>query len=77
MNLDDYRRTLGARLTQLRSEKGVSRRQVAVTTGMTEQTVVNAEKAERLPSPATALRLADYYGVTLDYLFGRQKKAVR
>ena len=62
---------LAKRLLELRSERDLSRREVAASTGMTERTYQRYENAERDPSAPVLLALADYYGVTTDYLLGR------
>ena len=62
---------LAKRLLKLRSERDLSRRVVAASTGMTERTYQRYENAERDPSAPVLLALADYYGVTTDYLLGR------
>ena len=62
---------LAKRLLELRSERDLSRRVVAASTGMTERTYQRYENAERDPSAPVLLSLADYYDVTTDYLLGR------
>ena len=62
---------LAKRLLELRNKRGLSRRVVAASTGMTERTYQRYENAERDPSAPVLLALADYYGVTTDYLLGR------
>nr|DAG38916.1 MAG TPA: hypothetical protein [Caudoviricetes sp.] len=39
--------------------------------GMERSALRRYERGERLPSIAAMIALADYYGVTLDYLAGR------
>ena len=62
---------LGKRLLELRSTRNLSRRVVAASTGMTERTYQRYENAERDPSAPMLLVLADFYGVSADYLLGR------
>lgn len=62
---------LAKRLIALRSERKLSRREVAASTGMTERTYQRYENAERDPSAPALLALADYYHVSADYLLGR------
>lgn len=62
---------LAKRLIKLRSERKLSRREVAASTGMTERTYQRYENAERDPSAPVLLALADYYHVSADYLLGR------
>ena len=65
---------LAKRLVELRSQRKLSRREVAARTGMTERTYQRYENAERDPSAPVLLALADYYGVSADYLLGRTDK---
>lgn len=62
---------LAERLLKLRSERKLSRREVAASTHMTERTYQRYENAERDPSAPALLALADFYGVSADYLLGR------
>lgn len=62
---------LSERLVKLRSERKLSRREVAASTGMTERTYQRYENSERDPSAPVLLALADYYNVSADYLLGR------
>lgn len=62
---------LAERLVKLRSERKLSRREVAASTGMTERTYQRYENSERDPSAPVLLALADYYNVSADYLLGR------
>lgn len=62
---------LAQRLIKLRSERKLSRREVAICTGITERTYQRYENAERDPSAPVLLALADYYDVSADYLLGR------
>ena len=62
---------LAERLVNLRSERKLSRREVAAGTGITERTYQRYENAERDPSAPVLLALAEYYHVSADYLLGR------
>lgn len=62
---------LAERLVNLRSERKLSRREVAAATGITERTYQRYENSERDPSAPVLLALADYYHVSADYLLGR------
>ena len=62
---------LAERLVNLRSERKLSRREVAAGTGITERTYQRYENAERDPSAPVLLALAEYYNVSADYLLGR------
>lgn len=62
---------LGEILALLREEKGIGQRQLADYLGVTAGTISNYEHGVHSPDPATLCRLADYFGVTADYLMGR------
>jgi len=62
---------LAKRLIELRSAKNVSRKEVAVRTGISERTYQRYENNERDPDAPFLKRLADYYDVSADYLIGR------
>lgn len=62
---------LAERLVKLRSERKLSRREVAASTHMTERTYQRYENSERDPNAPVLLALADYYNVSTDYLLGR------
>ncbi len=63
---------LAERLVNLRARKRVSRKEVAVTVGIVERTYIRYENGERDPDAPILKRLADYYGVSADYLLGRK-----
>jgi transcriptional regulator with XRE-family HTH domain len=61
---------LSKRLEQLRSEKGMSQAEVAKILHMTQQAIDNYERGVREPKGGILVRLAQFYNVTLDYLYG-------
>lgn len=62
------------RLRQLRTEKGVSRQEVADNANIVLRTYQRYEKGEREPDATTIIALADYFDVSIDYLVGRTDK---
>ena len=62
---------LAERLIELRTQKKVSRREVAVIVGIVERTYMRYENGERDPDAPVLRKLADYYDVSADYLLGR------
>lgn len=62
------------RLRQLRKDKHMTQAQVAGRIGVTASMVSSYETDIRLPSYEVMLRLADVFGVTVDYLLCRQEK---
>lgn len=63
--------TTGAILIRLRKEKDVGQKEVATYLKVSIATVSNYENDVHSPDYAMLCRLADYYGVTTDYLLGR------
>lgn len=62
------------RLKQLRKDKYLTQAQVADRIGVTSSMVSSYETDIRLPSYTVMLRIADLFGVSVDYLLGRQEK---
>ena len=62
------------RLRQLRTDKHLTQAQVAKRVGVTSSMVSSYETDIRLPSYDVMIRLADLFGVTVDYLLCRQDK---
>ena len=60
------------KLIELRKERGLSQAQVAETIGTALRAYQNYEYGEREPRLSTLIRIADFYGVTLDDLAGRE-----
>lgn len=62
------------RLRQLRNDKHLTQAQVAERVGVTASMVSSYETDIRLPSFEVMVRIADLFGVTVDYLLCRQDK---
>ena len=62
------------RLRELRKEKHLTQAQVAARIGVTSSMVSSYETDIRLPSYEVMVRLADLFGVTVDYLLCREDK---
>jgi len=60
-------------LKALRESKSLTKKQVAQGVGINERAYIAYEYGERDVSTATLSKLADFYGVTTDYLLGRGK----
>ena len=65
------------RLRLLRSEKGVSQKQVASVLGITEDGYQNYEVGRRKPNFDIIPSIADFFDVSTDYLFGRSDNPAR
>lgn len=61
----------GTRLRQLRKEHKVTQSTLAGELGITQQAVGQWETGRSSPDPTTLVRLAEFFGVTLDSLMGR------
>ena len=62
------------RLKKLRTDKHLTQAQVAKRVGVTASMVSSYETDIRLPSYEVMIRLADLFGVSVDYLLGREEK---
>ncbi|MBU0679882.1 MAG: helix-turn-helix domain-containing protein [Proteobacteria bacterium] len=68
--------TIGDRLLKLRKERGWSQQQVAKKIGTSGPILGRYEREEMTPSVEVAKKLADIFGVTLDYLVDDSGKAL-
>ena len=59
------------KLRELREQKGVTQKEVANAVGCTSTVYSRYERREREPDITTLCRLADYFGVSVDYIVGR------
>ena len=62
---------LSKRLIQCRKEAGLTQAQVAIYSDITEKAYQNYEAMRREPKLEILVRIADVFGVSLDYLVGR------
>ncbi|WP_294535947.1 helix-turn-helix domain-containing protein [uncultured Pseudoflavonifractor sp.] len=62
------------RLRLLRTERGLTQRRMADMLGLTERNYQRYKSDGPMPRYKMLLELADYFGVSLDYLFGRTEK---
>ena len=58
-------------LRKLRKEKGLSQIAVQMQTGIEQALISKYENGERVPPTETLMQLADFYGVSMDYIVGR------
>lgn len=61
------------RLTQLRNMRGLSKYQLAKDIGVNKQTISFWEDGINEPKISYAIKLADYFDVSTDYLLGRKE----
>ncbi len=62
---------LNEQLKRLRKERGVTQGALAGTLEVTQQAVAKWEAGRSTPEPGILLKLAEYFNVSVDYLFGR------
>lgn len=62
------------RLATLRKENGLTQKQLADVFGTTERNIRFYEGGDRRPGFDGLLTIADYFGVSIDYLMGRTDK---
>jgi len=73
----DIKQTLAQRLRSLRSERKLSRAELAERAGTTAAVYARYERGERAPAIDTAHAIARALGVSLDYLMGDAPAALR
>lgn len=59
---------ISKRLAELRSDRKLKQKEVAASIGVTSATLSTYETGAKFPSLEVAAKLADFYGVSLDYL---------
>jgi len=59
------------RLRECRENANLSQKYVAITLGISSPSVANWERGKTNPTKENIMRLADLYGVSVDYLLGR------
>jgi transcriptional regulator with XRE-family HTH domain len=65
--------SIGERLKELREGRGYMQRDVADSLGVAPNTLSGYERDLRNPDSTILLKLADFYGVTVDYLLGKEE----
>lgn len=66
---------LGDKIKELRKAHGISQEQFANIMGLTRSTIYKYERNERMPDLGTITRMAEYFGVSLDYICDRKPMA--
>lgn len=64
--------SIGDRLRDLRTSKGVNQDQAAESCGISRIALARYETGARIPRAEIVTKLADYYGVSVDYLLCRE-----
>lgn len=63
--------TIGYILKFLRKEQKLTQKEVAENLGIAQQTYAGYESGKHEPSIEIAIRISDFYGLSLDYITGR------
>ncbi len=63
--------TIGYILKFLRKEQRLTQKEVAENLGIAQQTYAGYESGKHEPSIEIAIRISDFYGLSLDYITGR------
>ncbi len=59
------------RIKELRKSKRISQIKLGIDLNMSQNTISRYETGEREPSISDLIRIADYFGVSVDYLLER------
>ena len=62
------------RLREIRKSRNTTMKKLGSELGLAESTISLYESGKRQPDFETVLKLADYFGVSVDYLLGRDTK---
>ena len=64
---------IGDQITNLRVKENISREDLAKSLGISYWALSKYEKNARTPDPETLDKIANYFGVSVDYLLSRSK----
>lgn len=64
---------IAERLKELREKKDISKKDLTDAVNIKYSTYANYESGTREPNSEVLIALANYYGVTIDYIMGREK----
>ena len=65
-----YRESFPSKLKKARENTGFTQREIAKETGISQPSIAQYETGKREPDVETIGILADFYGVSVDWLFG-------
>ena len=66
-------RTTTQRMKELISKKGISQKQLAKISGLTESTISHYVRGERIPRGVNLIKIAKALDTTADYLLGNEE----
>jgi len=73
--MEDTKLILSQRLRKLREEKGISQEYLANMVGVTQSSIGNYERGEKLPNADTLRKICEVFNVSADYLLGLSGEA--
>ncbi|MBQ7504728.1 MAG: LexA family transcriptional regulator [Ruminococcus sp.] len=65
---------IGAKLKELRKEKGITQQELAIQTGLSKSAIINYENDLREPNAKAMRALENYFCVSAEYLYGRTEE---
>ena len=65
--------TLTCKVCEARADYGITQQQLADATGISVRTIISIEKGHLLPSLLSAMRIANYFSLSVDQLFEYKK----
>lgn len=66
---------LSERLEQLKEERNIKHKEVAIAIGVKPEAYSKYVRGTRQPDLETLIKIADYFDVSIDYLIGRDEKS--
>lgn len=69
---DDFEETKMNRIKELRLEHELTQKELATALNITQDSISLWETSKRIPDTCYVIQLADFFGVTTDYLLGRE-----
>lgn len=65
--------TLTCKVCEARANYGITQQQLADATGISVRTIISIEKGHQSPSLLSAMRIANYFSLSVDQLFEYKK----
>ena len=62
------------RIAELRKKKKMNQKELGSIVGVAQNTICNWENEKREPDYDSLIKMADYFGVSVDFLLGRDEK---
>lgn len=66
----------GQRLRELRLSKRMSQEELGSVLNASQQTIGNWERGRTFPTEDSVIQIANYFNVTIDYLYGEESESV-